>query len=104
MYIIPNKSHRYCKRNHKFRKTHKHKTTQRYKKQIKGGSKAITNDKELKQIWNNGPNVFWEVNDGVSDTKYIYTQKLTYEKFKKKINNYLKQVEKGQKGAYIKKI
>ena len=73
-------------------------------KQMKGGNGLIKNEKELIESWDNKANVFWEVNDGVGDRRYIYSEDLTYEKFKEKINYYLKQVEKGQKDAYIKII
>lgn len=104
MYKMPVKSHKYHKINNKSRRTRKNKTTQRYKKQIKGGNGPITNENELKKSWDNGANIFWEVDDGVGGKRFIYSQNLTYEQFKKKINHYLKQVEKKQKGAYIKKI
>lgn len=69
-------------------------------KQMKGGNGLIKNEKELIESWDNRANVFWEVNDGVGDRRYIYSEELTYEQFKEKINYYLKQVEK-RKDAYI---
>lgn len=101
---MPIKTRRYRKRNNKSRRTRKNKTTRRYKKQMKGGNGLIKNEEELKKSWDNRANVFWEVDDGVGDRRYIYSEDLTYEQFKEKINYYLKQVEKGQKDAYIKII
>ena len=101
---MPIKSRRYRKRNNKSRRTRKNKTTRRYKKQMKGGNGLIKNEEELKKSWDNRSNVFWEVDDGVGDRRYIYSEDLTYTQFKEKINYYLKQVEKGQKDAYIKII
>jgi hypothetical protein len=69
---------------------------------MKGGNGLVKNEKELKKSWDNRANVFWEVDDGVGDRRYIYSEDLTYEQFKEKINYYLKQVEKRQKDAYIK--
>lgn len=71
---------------------------------MKGGNGLVKNEDELKQSWNNRANIFWEVDDGVGDRIYMYSEDLTYEQFKEKINYYLKQVEKGQKDAYIKII
>jgi hypothetical protein len=71
---------------------------------MKGEISLIKNEEELKKSWDNRANVFWEVDDGVGDRRYIYSEDLTYEQFKEKINYYLKQVEKGQKDAYIKII
>jgi hypothetical protein len=101
---MPIKTRRYRKRNNRSRRTRKNKTTRRYKKQMKGGNGLIKNEKELEKSWDNRENVFWEANDGVGDRRYIYSEDLTYEQFKEKINYYLKQVEKGQKDAYIKII
>lgn len=101
---MPIKTRRFRKRNNKFRRTRKNKTTRRYKKQMKGGNGLIKNEDELKQSWNNRANIFWEVDDGVGDRRYMYSEDLTYEQFKEKINYYLKQVENGQKDAYIKII
>ena len=67
---------------------------------MKEGNVLIKNEKELIESWDNRANVFWEVNDGVGDRRYIYSEELTYEQFKEKINYYLKQVEK-RKDAYI---
>ena len=71
---------------------------------MKGEISLIKNEEELKKSWDNRANVFWEVDDGVGDRRYIYSEDLTYEQFKEKINYYLKQVEKEQKDAYIKII
>ncbi len=71
---------------------------------MKGEISLIKNEEELKKSWHNRANVFWEVDDGVGDRRYIYSEDLTHEQFKEKINYYLKQVEKGQKDAYIKII
>ena len=101
---MPIKTRRYRKRNNKSRRTRKNKTTRRYKKQMKGGNGLITNEEQLKKSWENRANVFWDVNDGMSGSTKIYSEDLTYEKFKEKINYYLEQVEKGQKDAYIKEI
>ena len=101
---MPIKTRRYRKRNNKSRRTRKNKTTRRYKKQMKGGNGLIKNEEELKKSWDNRANVFWEVDDGVGDRRNIYSEDLTYTQFKEKINYYLKQVEKGQKDAYIKII
>ena len=98
------KSRRYRKRNNKSRRTRQNKTTRRYKKQMKGGMGLIKNEEELKKSWDNRANVFWEVDDGVGDRRYIYSEDLTYEDFKNKINYYLNQVKNGQKDAYIKII
>ena len=101
---MPIKSRRFRKRNNKSRRTCKNKTTRRYKKQMKGGNGLIKNEEELKKSWDNRANVFWEVDDGVGDRRYIYSEDLTYEDFKNKINYYLNQVKNGQKDAYIKII
>ena len=97
------KTCRYRKRNNKSRRTLNNKITRRYKK-MKGGDRLIKNKKELKTSWNNRENIFWEVDDGVGDRRYIYSEDLTYAQFEEKIRYYLKQVEKGQKDAYIKII
>ena len=68
---------------------------------MKGGG-LIKNETELKKSWDNRENVYWEVDDGVGDRRNIFSEKLTYEQYTEKINYYLKQVEKGQKYAYIK--
>lgn len=68
---------------------------------MKEGNIYIENEDELKQSWNNRANIFWEVNDGVGDRRYINSEDMTYKQFKEKINYYLKQVKKGQKDAYI---
>lgn len=101
---MPIKTRRFRKRNNKSRRTRKNKTTRRYKKQMKGGNGLIKNEEELKKSWDDRANVFWEVDDGVGDRRYIYSEDLTYEQFKEKINYYLKQVKNGQKDAYIKII
>jgi len=51
-------------------------------KQMKGGNGLIKNEKELIKSWDNRENVFWEVNDGVGDRRNIYSEDLTYEKFR----------------------
>jgi len=86
----------------KTRRTRKNKTTRRYKKQMKGGNVLINNENELKESWKKREKIFWEVNDGVGDRRYIYSEGLTYEQFKEKINWYLNKVVTGQKDAYIK--
>jgi hypothetical protein len=93
---MPIKTRRYRKRNNKSCRTRKNKTTRRYKKQMKGGNGLIKNEEELKKSWENRARV--------GDRRYIYSEDLTYDQFKEKINYYLKQVEKGQKDAYIKII
>ena len=101
---MPIKTRRYRKRNNKSRRTRKNKTIRRYKKQMKGGNGLITSEDELKKSWDNRANVFWEVDDGLGDRRYIYSEDLTYEDFKNKINYYLNQVKTEQKDAYIKII
>ena len=110
---MPIKTRRFRKRNNKSRRTRKNKITRRYKKQMRGGNGLIKNEEELKKSWDNKKNKniqFWEVDDGVGDRRHIYSEDaatgedLTYEQFKEKINYYLKQVIKGQEGAFIKVI
>lgn len=101
------KTRRYRKRNNKSRITCKPATTRRYKKQMKGGG-SINNEKELKKSWDNKVVINWTVNDGVGQMTNIFRENaatneiMSYEDFKGKINYYLQQVIKGQKGAYIK--
>jgi len=71
---------------------------------MKRGNVLINNENELKESWKKRETIFWEVNDGVGDRRYIYGNELTYKRFKEKINYYLEQVEKEQKDAYIKII
>ena len=100
------KTRRYRKRNNKFRITCKPATTRRYKKQMKGGG-SIKNERELKNSWDNKAVKSWTVNDGVGQMTNIFRENaatgniMPYEEFKGKINYYLNQVTKGQKGAYI---
>ena len=101
------KTRRIRKRNNKFRITCKPATTRRYKKQMKGGG-SIKNDTELKNSWDNIAVKSWTVNDGVGQMTNIFRENaatgkiMPYEDFKGKIIYYLKQVIKGQEGAYIK--
>ena len=100
------KNRRYHKRNNRSRITRKNKTTRRYKKQMKGGG-SIKNEIELKNSWDNKAVKSWTVNDGVGQMTNIFRENaatgkiMPYEEFKGKINYYLNQVTKGQKGAYI---
>lgn len=70
----------------------------------------IHNEKELKTSWEDKSIKFWVANDGVGDMTNIFREDavtnkiMPYEKFKEKINYYLKQVVKGQKKAFIKEI
>lgn len=99
------RSRRYRKRNNKSRRARKNKTIRRYKNaNARGNDGYIKNEEELKKSWENRTKVYWQVNDGVGDWRDIYSEDLSYEQFKEKINYYLKQVEKGQKDAYIKEI
>jgi len=68
------KSRRYRKRNNKSRGTRKNKITRRYKKQMKGGNDSIKSEDELKKSWNSKADIFYEVNDGVGDRRYIYRE------------------------------
>jgi hypothetical protein len=101
------KTRRYRKRNNRSRITRKNKTTRRYKKQMKGGG-LIKNETELKNSWDNKAVISWTVNDGVGQMTNIFRENaatgniMPYEEFKTKIDHYLKQVIKEQKGAYIK--
>lgn len=113
---MPIKSRRFRKRNNKSRITRKNKTTRIYKKQMKGGNGLIKNEEELKKSWDNEKVQYWEVHDGVGSSTKIYREdvngvimpygtkddKVIMSTFRGKINYYLKQVENGQKDAYIK--
>ena len=69
---------------------------------MKGENVLINNENELKESWKKREKIFWDVNDGVGDRRCIYSEELTYEQFKEKINWYLNKVVNGQKDAYIK--
>ena len=105
---MPIKSRRFRKRNNKSRRTRKNKTTRRYK--MKGGNNLIKNEEDLRKSWNNKSVQSWLVNDGVGHMTSIFREDaatneiMPYEKFKEKINYYLKQVKNGQKDAYIREI
>ena len=68
---MPVKSRRFRKRNNKSHRTRKNKTTRRYKKHMKGGNGLIKNETDLKKSWDNRAKVFWEVDDGQGDRRYM---------------------------------
>jgi len=101
---MPIKSRRYHKKN-KSHRSRKNKITRRYKKQKGRGSSlanlAIENENDLAKQWINPMIGIWEADDGMGTRERFFREGTTYDKLKKYLNYYLKKIENGTEGAWI---
>jgi hypothetical protein len=81
-------------RRNKRKRTRKNKTTRRYKKMKGGENGLITNEKELKNSFDNKKIGIWEADDGQGTRTKIFREGITYNELKKSLQYYFEQMNK----------